>query len=377
MSKSESLLQAASDFIGLVHSELGIQGLDERMADIREELASTGTYRHLAHELEHGARVAWRNSNRCIGRLFWKSLIVHDRREVRNEAEVVDALLQHLESATNGGKILPMITVFPPKGPDGNVPIRIWNKQLIRYACHRKPDGSFHGDPAQDQFTDLCLKLGWRGEGRAFDILPLVVQYGDRGPQWHPIPKEKVLEVELEHPSFPWFSELGLRWHALPVISDMMLEIGGIEYPAAPFNGWYMVTEIGSRNLGDENRYNLLPEVARRMGLATDRSDVFWKDKAMIVLNEAVHHSFKARGVTLTDHHSASDQFIKFMRNEEMSGRKVTGDWSWLVPPLSGSALGVFHREYDGTVMSPNFHYSRDAWKCPMHGTAVEVPALN
>ena len=367
MSHSESLFEAAKGFVGLVHEELGIPGLAERLAHIREEIDMTGTYRHLSHELEHGSRVAWRNSNRCIGRLFWKSLIVHDRREARNEDEVVDALLHHLDSATNGGKILPMITVFPPKGPDGDVPVRIWNKHLIRYAIYKSQDGSHRGDPAQEQFTRLCQKMGWRGEGTAFDVLPLIVQCGREKPRLHPIPKEKVLEVELEHPSFPWFSELGLRWHALPVISDMVLEIGGIEYPAAPFNGWYMVTEIGSRNLGDESRYNMLPEVARRMGLPGDRSDVFWKDKAMIVLNEAVHHSFKAAGVTLTDHHSASDHFIKFMRNEEMSGRKVTGDWSWLVPPLSGSALEVFHREYDGTILSPNFHYSSDAWKCPMH----------
>jgi nitric-oxide synthase len=38
----------------------------------------------------------------------------------------------------------------------------------------------------------------------------------------------------------------------------MKLEIGGIEFTACPFNGWYMVTEIG-RNLADTNRYNKLP----------------------------------------------------------------------------------------------------------------------
>jgi hypothetical protein len=27
----------------------------------------------------------------------------------------------------------------------------------------------------------------------------------------------------------------------------------------------------------------------------------------------------------------------------------------------------VFHREYDDTVVSPNYHYSKDAWKCPFH----------
>ncbi|TRZ05229.1 hypothetical protein HGM15179_021878, partial [Zosterops borbonicus] len=57
----------------------------------------------------------------------------------------------------------------------------------------------------------------------------------------------------------PWFSELGLRWHALPAVSNLLLEIGGLEFPAAPFNGWYMGTEIGSRNLCDPHRYHVLP----------------------------------------------------------------------------------------------------------------------
>ena len=38
----------------------------------------------------------------------------------------------------------------------------------------------------------------------------------------------------------------------------MMLDLGGIEFTAIPFNGWYMGTEIG-RDLADINRYNKLP----------------------------------------------------------------------------------------------------------------------
>ncbi len=67
----------------------------------------------------------------------------------------------------------------------------------------------------------------------------------------HELPPDAVLEVPLRHPDLDWFAELGLRWYAVPVISDMHLEAGGIRYPAAPFNGWYMCTEIGSRDLGD------------------------------------------------------------------------------------------------------------------------------
>jgi nitric-oxide synthase len=43
-----------------------------------------------------------------------------------------------------------------------------------------------------------------------------------------------------------------------------------------------MGTEIGSRNLGDEARYNLLPVVAGRMGLDLTTPASLWKDRALI-----------------------------------------------------------------------------------------------
>lgn len=59
-------------------------------------------------------------------------------------------------------------------------------------------------------------------------------------------------------PRLEWFAALGLRWYALPAVSNMLLEIGGLEFPAAPFSGWYMSSEIGMRDLCDPHRYNIL-----------------------------------------------------------------------------------------------------------------------
>jgi len=53
---------------------------DRRWLQIEDELERTGTYWQSAEELEYGAKVAWRNSTRCIGRLHWKSLVVRDCR---------------------------------------------------------------------------------------------------------------------------------------------------------------------------------------------------------------------------------------------------------------------------------------------------------
>jgi nitric-oxide synthase len=135
----------------------------------------------------------------------------------------------------------------------------------------------------------------------------------------------------------------------------MVLEIGGIKYPCAPFSGWYMGTEIGARNLADAQRYDLLPAIAAGMCLDTGNERTLWRDRALVELNVAVLHSFAEAGVTMTDHHTESARFLTHLQREERAGRTVPGDWSWLVPPMSGSQTPVFHQYYDTTARCPSF----------------------
>ena len=80
------------------------------------------------------------------------------------------------------------------------------------------------------------------------------------------------------HPS----TELGLRWHAVPAISNMPLRIGGITYPAAPFNGWYLNTEIGDsesvdvfdRTQGDPNLIVVKTDAAAKKRAASAKRRV-------------------------------------------------------------------------------------------------------
>ena len=208
--------------------------------------------------------MAWRNSNRCIGRLFWDHLHVIDKRHVNTEEEMIEALFEHIETATNKGRIRPAITIFPQKTTRKTV--RIWNHQLIRYAGYQMEQGVI-GDPASLAFTEVCLKLGWEPKFGQFDVLPLVIQMNEQRPRLVDIPDKLLLEVPICHPDYQWFEDLQLKWYAVPMVSDMKLEIGGITYTAAPFNGWYMGTEIGARNLADEGRYNMLPQIGSLMGL--------------------------------------------------------------------------------------------------------------
>jgi nitric-oxide synthase, bacterial len=355
-------LAAAERFMQRFYAENPWAGsAQERLRAVRREIDTAGTYRHTKAELTFAAQVAWRNSSRCIGRLYWRSLRVRDRRHVTSSDEIASECVAHLRAATNGGRVRPLITVFAPDEPGRPGP-RILSSQLVRYAGYESADGSVMGDPANAGLTRLARNLGWEPPpqpGR-FDVLPLVIRGPGSPPSWHSLPPEAVLEVPLCHADLPWFTDLGLRWYAVPVISDMRLEAGGIRYPAAPFNGWYMCTEIGSRNLGDTFRYNQLPEIARRLGLQTTTDRTLWKDKAMIELNLAVLHSFATTGVTITDHHTESVRFLKHLEIEEQQGRVCPADWSWIVPPCASSATPVFHRYYTDVDQSPNFYRHSD-----------------
>jgi nitric-oxide synthase len=100
--------------------------------------SDTGLRPHASNDdLAQMARIAWRNNARCIGRLFWQSLELLDARAADSAEEVFEACLKHLEFATNGGRIRSAVTVFRAADAAGHG-IRIWNRQLIRYAGYRR-----------------------------------------------------------------------------------------------------------------------------------------------------------------------------------------------------------------------------------------------
>src|SRR5690242_5919277 len=110
------LSREAETFIRQFCDENG-RSPDERLRVVRAEIESTGAYTHTADELAYGARVAWRNSSRCIGRLYWRSLRIRDRRGVGQAERVAAECFDHLAEATCEGRIRPTITVFAPDRP--------------------------------------------------------------------------------------------------------------------------------------------------------------------------------------------------------------------------------------------------------------------
>ena len=104
------LLADATSFLRLMEADAQCGKLDidwaDRLSNIESQIRETGTYLHTAEELEFGARLAWKNSNRCIGRHMWRSLHVIDHRDTRDLDGVVSSMGDHLERAWNGGSCL-------------------------------------------------------------------------------------------------------------------------------------------------------------------------------------------------------------------------------------------------------------------------------
>ena len=377
---SDAVLTEAQHFFAL--PELAELATPQRLREVSLEIESNGTYWHTAEELLIGAKLAWRNHARCAGRYNWRSLKLLDLRDQTTPEQVAEGCFEHLRVSTNGGRLRSVITVFGQQRPGAAGP-RIHNPQLIRYAGYRRPEG-VHGDPVHADLTDYALGQGWQGKGTRFDVLPVFISVDDGPVSMFTVPDSALLEIPIEHPEFDWFGELELRWHANPAISNMVLDIGGVRYPSAPFSGWYVSSEIGARNLSDEARYDMLPTIATRMGLSTKRNASLWKDRALIELNRAVIHSYDKAGVYIVDHHTAAAQFITHVDREEAAGREVMTDWSWINPPLSASTVPTFHRSFatPDFDVRPNFfkHPSPPAYLastelsagCPFTGAAAE-----
>lgn len=362
---AEELLPKAKAFINQYYNSIKrsqSKAHVERMKEVEQEVLTTGTYQLKETELIFGAKQAWRNAARCVGRIQWSKLQVFDARDCRGTHEMYTYLCNHIKYATNKGNIRSAITIFPQR-KDGTSDFRVWNSQLIRYAGYRQEDDTVVGDPINVELTELCVQLGWKPKGGRFDVLPLLLQANGDDPKVFEIPPELVLEVPLRHPNYEWFADLGLKWYALPAVSSLLLEIGGLEFPAVPFNGWYMSTEIGMRNLCDSYRYNISEEVAKRLGLDTKKTSSLWKDRAALEINIAVLYSYQTDKVTIVDHHAATESFMKHMEHETRLRGGCPADWVWIVPPMSASLTPVFHQEMVNYHLSPSFLYQPDAWK--------------
>ncbi|MFE3784662.1 nitric oxide synthase oxygenase [Amycolatopsis sp. NPDC059090] len=336
-----------------------------RVAQALRSLDEKGTYQLTGAELDHGLKMAWRNDPRCIRRgtyptlrqLSWDGVVRMDVSRTELTAErVIAAVGTYLREATNGGRLKPMIMVFPPDTPEGPR-LRIWNDQLIRYAGEARPDGSILGDPKHVDLTAALRRLGWAEPIGRQTVLPVAFQLHDGVPIWATLPKDDILEVRLTHPDFGWLREVDFVWHALPAISRMVVVVGGLVLPAI-FSGWYVASEI----LENLHRFGVLHQFAERLGM--DRRDRFLLNRIEPIAFDIIMHSFRSAGVMIEDPWAADANLHRFVEQEKSAGRVLCGDKSRLV--LAGATPDM-HARTDTYLppdpdADPGFHYLPEAW---------------
>lgn len=202
---TQRLTREALEYVDLFYHEMKLPEAARaaREAEVRDSIARTGTYVQTFAELEHGARVSWRNAAKCINRQAHMELCVLDCRECTTNQQMFDAIVHHLKLASAGEAIVACMSVFAARVPDGVSPIsktptvssgpRIWNGQLVRFAGHALPGGRVLGDPAEVGFTTMLReRFGWRpSQLSRFNVLPLVLQCDpEKPPELFELPDE-------------------------------------------------------------------------------------------------------------------------------------------------------------------------------------------
>ena len=332
----------------------------KRLFAVRTEISATGTYTHTLEELEIGARLAWRNSGKCVGRISWNTLQVRDCRHVSdNPRKVFGECIEHLKIATGGTNIQSVMTVFRPQASSEIFGMRFWSSQFVRYAGYvNERNDQILGDPANVSMTKLLIERElWIPPKKksAFDVLPLVLKFpNNEHPFVYELPKEVVHEIKIEHPDFPSMKDLGLKWAAVPAITNFMMNLGGIKYPCSPFNGWFLSTEV-VRNLIE--RYDVTKLLAPIFGINLD--DKLVKVKVSAELETAVLHSFEKEKFTVVDPVGVGESFLTHCKRERESGRECPAQWSW-IGGLLGSTNPTWHLEMRDFKKCPQYDYCCD-----------------
>ena len=169
--------------------------------------------------------------------------------------------------------------------------------------------------------------MGWQPPSprTAFDVLPIVIDTPGGEAQMFHLPREVVHQVDIRldesEPHAAAFNKLGLRWAAVPTISGFNTRLGGIDYTACPFNGWFAEIEI-ARNLAE--RYDMLPKVADAFQLDTSSLETLWKERANHELSRAIVASFQRAKMSIVDRYTVSAQFMTHVERERAADGRRT-----------------------------------------------------
>lgn len=101
LSEARPLLEQYYGSIGSLNSVNHL----ERVRQVEAEVTATGTYKLTVEEMLYGAKLAWRNAARCIGRIQWTKLTLFDAQHCTTARQMFEAICEHIKFAINGGNL--------------------------------------------------------------------------------------------------------------------------------------------------------------------------------------------------------------------------------------------------------------------------------
>jgi len=261
------------------------------------------------------------------------------------------------------------MTIFRPRGVGEAWGLRFWSSQFVRFAGYQLEEGEEHeeanpdgivGDPANLEFTQYLVERGlWTipDKRTAFDVLPLVLKVpGVTKPFVYTLPDEWVQLVDIEHPTCSAIAGLGLKWAAIPAISNFNMNLGGVHYNCCPFNGWFMSTEI-VRNLME--RYQVQSRWMKAMELNPDERMIEMRIQHEVQVS--VLHSFEKACFSIVDPETVGKSFLVHCKRERDNNRECPGQWSW-IGGLVGPTNITWHTEMRDFYIAPQYEYASEPW---------------
>lgn len=245
-----TLLREAREFIAIYSKEKALSAdyAHGRFVEIEASVKITGAYDLSVDELEFGAQLSWRNAPKCANRSKYQELTVLDCRHVQTNTGAFESILEMLDASISSGATIARMAVFRPKQKNEKQGPRIWNKMILRFAGYRLLSGEVLGDPVDVDFTEMLQKrFGWipPDPKTAWDVLPILMQLDEtKCPELFKLPSTHVPIVHVRHPDMPGLNSLNLRWFGIPVVSSLELTIGGLQFTAIPFLGWFADNEV-------------------------------------------------------------------------------------------------------------------------------------
>jgi nitric oxide synthase oxygenase domain/subunit len=243
-----SLFQKSADFFIRLGVDMGYDydKIYSRIKYAHQELDKKGNYTLSREELTYGTQLAWQNAYCTNSDTPQKQdLLVVDCRSVRTAEELFNTLCEHLKESFNEVALLPIVTVLPTTDQKistelddlthKKIPLRILNKQLLLLAGYTQKDGSVIGDPLNIELTEFCLSLGWTPPtNNMTHVLPLVIDTADGVIHWFQWPCDSVKMEQLTYKAQAINQVRHIKQNTISMMSDMILEIGGLLFPVRP-----------------------------------------------------------------------------------------------------------------------------------------------